>query len=581
VAGVSALAEPSRRRRRGTVAGVSGLLVAVLGSVAGVLGSLHLRGVVDVGLVVLIAVAGVVVGLLAQTFTERGARADEARQARGSMALKPGPIGRFGLAQTGVVGSGPQIRDWESYSGSIADSEIGAAVSEPGTVLVVSESAALARSASFAALNRNRSDAILLMPQTAEVLAELLDAPTSRLVRRDRTYVLWLDDLPRFLSGVRLRRYDKFLQSGVVTVVATAREGAWTRARELEDDDGVVARGLAARSRVVTIAAQSTEDAQNAVSLAPQMPDPTPPRFGRADREDGESKVLSGPTLVGVALMLAAAAFVGVEWKLAGLEEHAHETIAQSFAEIRGQHNGCGGVGVSPHAPVDGMADVVAVAHDSDICATADRVEIYAAGAQTLATKPTVQLALKPRPARTFRCIGPDPRDRCHTNWKNGLQVTLGAFSSPRTDLWMPLVIYRTHVGRYTVAALDQPHRPTGRMTTLWPSPAAANQFGVAKLEAHAVSVVAALAGHANESATLLLASRRLGAGDTLDVHAFALSLSGGNSARATCERGGRPDGTSPVQARLARGTPPAPAADAIRRAWLTYVRSGASLRCV
>src|SRR3954453_20293313 len=164
---MSARVAPTRRRRRFTLAGLSGLLVAVLGSVAGILGALGLQTAVNAALLVFITIAGVVVALVAQTLSERGALADQARQARRAMTLQPGPVRQFGLAGAGALGTSSFASDWASHAAGPADKRLGQALSNPGTVLVLGSHRDDPKAAAFAALARCKPDAVLLVPENA------------------------------------------------------------------------------------------------------------------------------------------------------------------------------------------------------------------------------------------------------------------------------------------------------------------------------------------------------------------------------------------------------------------------------
>ncbi len=439
------------------------LAVAVVAAVPAAISQLPIRQMAWALAVVLLAVVTYLIRYAMYRRGERRARQDRRDRVGDLLALWPLPT----AAEVDPAALG--IGEWSNgpsedpqgarYEARPIDDVLRTAVTT-GKIVVVLGARGSGKSRS--ALEALRADdqlgaAGLVVPADAGALRDLL-AARADAVRPDQRYVLWLDDLDRFLDGLRLRDLDRLVASDRVTVVGTLDDRAAEAVHAAGGDRAHALRGLMARAHRVTMPQQSSDDARRPDWLCsgpsayrPALPAEQPP-------SERPSAVALSATALG-ALLAAGLAFYAFS---VGLLKPA--TLSDRFGQIEAQRDDCGGVGLSPHGVEDVRSDLVVVHHQSDGCARSDLIQVFARRDGTLSKHPALSLQPPSRPREQARCIGPDGRDPCHVDIQGGQRVVVVALHNATTGHWIPVAIYPSKRG-YAVQPVPLP--PRSRSTTI------------------------------------------------------------------------------------------------------------------
>jgi hypothetical protein len=482
--GVGAPGASSERQQH--VAIWSALILALLTVVGTALNRLPLRVLVLLLALALIAVVTVLVNAgIARNSANRATREHIARlrslispwPPRSAATLSPYVLGVRSPAATISQG-----KLFPEYVARDLDPDVETAMQTAAIVLIVGPACAGKSRTAFEALgNAPRTrDALVLAPDDKNALTQLLAAPDC-ILEQDKKYVLWLDDLDRFLDDLHLRDLDGFICSpdpydnGAdevpgVTVVATLREDVFLSILDEGGDKAHVLRGFIARAERVVMRAELSPGEQE--RLAKAYPDaragasfvdvfgktllqlghpiyrdlqPAPPPPKRWSR-------LSLPPAAAGALAVGLAGLV----VFVGLRDGWTNPppLADVFKSIKSMDEPCGGVGVSPSAAESVQHDVVRILHRSDGCPESDVVQVFKRDDETLSSEPSSSFQPSSEQKAAFQCLGADRADQCHPDVVGGKQLIVGAWRDPVTQQRMPVAIYASGK-RYEVDALD------------------------------------------------------------------------------------------------------------------------------
>jgi hypothetical protein len=344
------------------------------------------------------------------------------------------------------------------------------------------------------------AESLVLAPDDNQALAELLAAPGC-VLERGRRYVLWLDDVDRFLDTLRLRDLDSFIRAadshgngateltGVI-VVATLRDDVFLEVINGGGDKAHVLRGLVARAeRVVVPAKLSTAEQERLADAYPDAPRGAsfrevfgetmvqlghpiyralPPAPGKARRRRSLSPSMAAVLAAG---LTAAVLFAGFEsgWT-------TPPPLAKRFDSLASADDACGGVGVSPNAAAAVQRDVVRVIHRGDGCSESDVVQVFRRDGDTLSAEPAAAFQPSSTQKALFQCLGPDTTDPCHPDVFGGKRIIVGAWQDPVSQQRMPIAIYPSGEGYEMVgldldspqaATVDRPQSPFAQPTSL------------------------------------------------------------------------------------------------------------------
>ena len=462
------------------------LVLALLTVAATALNSLPLRVVVLLFGLALLAVLTVLVNALVGSRARR--RATRERIAALRRLLNEWPPRSVAELSPYAVGVRPpaaaitQGALFPEYVRRDVDAAVGAALRSAPIVLLVGPACAGKSRTAFEALaNCTRTaQAVVLLPDDKQAMAKVLAAPGC-VIESKKRYVLWLDDLDRFLEELGPRELDRFIYAADsdhngaeevpgVTVVATLRDDVFLKILAEGGDTAHVLRGLIARAERIVVPATLSRDERERLAVAyPDAPAgesflevfgetmvqlghpiyraPVPPRAPRHRRRPSLSPVMAGA----LALALAVGAFAaGQRW---GWIEPP--VLEERFATLAAQEDPCGGVGVSPNTVAAVHGDVVQVVHRGDGCPESDIVKLFPRDGNTLAGRPAASFQPALEHKAKFQCLGPDRADPCHPDLFGGKRVIVGAWEDGVNQRRLPVAIYRGDGREYEIAALN------------------------------------------------------------------------------------------------------------------------------
>jgi hypothetical protein len=443
------------------------LAVALVAAVPPAISQLPIRQLAWVLAVVLLAVVTYLIRYAMDRRGERRARQDRRDRVGELLALWPLPT----AADVDPVALG--IGEWSDglsedpravrYEARPVDDVLRTAVAN-GKIVVVLGARGSGKSRS--ALEALRADdqlgaAGLVVPADAAALRDLL-AARADAVRPDARYVLWLDDLDRFLGGLRLRDLDRLIASDRVTVVGTLEDGAADAVLAGGGDRAHVLRGLMARADRVTMPGRTSDEERRHPWLC------SGPSAYRPGLEAEPAPSDKPPAVALWAMALGVILTAGLAFYAFNVGLFKPATLNDRFAEIEAQSDDCGGVGLSPHSADGVRSDLVVVHHQSDVgCRRSDLIEVFARRDGTLTKHPALSVQPPASPKEQARCIGPDGRDPCHVEIQGLQRVIIVALRNATTGHWIPVAI-RPSKGGYAVQPVPLP--PRSRDATTQPA---------------------------------------------------------------------------------------------------------------
>ena len=551
-------------------------LLTVLGTI---LNKLPLRTLVLCLGLALLAVLTVLVNAGFATRGRKIATRDQAtrlRQLLSSWPLrKPGDISAYSIGVRSPAASVTSGQLFPRYVERDIDEQVHEALALATVVLLVGPPCAGKSRTAFEALMKSgrTEDGGVIAPDDGTALAELLAHP-DWVTDPGQHYVLWLDDLERYLGDVRLRMLDAFIRtadphrhnaqdvSGVV-VVATLRDDVLQTIFADGGDRAHVLRGFIARAERIMVPAQLSADelarlaeaypnAPKGESFAEvfgatmlQLGHPlyTPPLPAPAS---GRRRPSLSP-VGAVALLVSLAVLLVIVGQRNGWMNPA--PLSDRFNALSARDDACGGSGLSPTTSGAVRSDVVRVIHKGDGCPESDVVEVYPRDGATLAAHRAFALQAGAEQKASFRCLGPDRADPCHPDVFGGKRVIVGEWVDPVSLERIPVAIYSSR-DTYVPVAIDVPE-PTAVAQSSSTSPALARRTRTLAvsdretgrswvLEGSPVQEAVMLPPRGDRGATLLAAyttGRRLNRPELLG-RAFELRLKDGRVAVGSVCRG-------------------------------------------
>jgi hypothetical protein len=473
----------SQTTQRATIGAALVLALLTVGATA--LNSLPLRVLVLLFGLALLAVLTVLVNALVGSRARRRATRERIVKLRRLLnEWPPRSVSELSPYAVGVRPPAAAITQgalFPEYVRRDVDAAVGAALRSAPIVLLVGPACAGKSRTAFEALaNCTRTaEAVVLLPDDKQALADVLAAPGC-VIEPNKRYVLWLDDLDRFLEKLGPRELDRFIYAADpdhngaeevpgVTVVATLRDDVFLKILAEGGDTAHVLRGLIARAEWIVVPATLTPAERERLAVAyPDAPPvesfleifgetmvqlghaiyraPVPPQVRRRQRPS------LSPVMAGVlALALAVGAFVaGQRW--GWIEPPALE---ERFATLAAHDDPCGGVGVSPTSVAAVHGDVVQVVHRGDGCPESDIVKLFPREGNTLAGRPAAAFQPAVEHRAKFQCLGPDRADPCHPDLFGGKRVIVGAWEDGVNQKRLPVAIYRGNGRKYEIVALN------------------------------------------------------------------------------------------------------------------------------
>ncbi len=353
------------------------------------------------------------------------------------------------------------------YAARALDDELRRALAEPGLVVVYGPPRAGKTRTAYEAVRQACPQAALLVPEDADGLASVL-------ARMDRLrpivpapYVLWLDELERFLPGIDLDALDRLTSDGDVRLVATIGQDALSAllaegspARSEQH----LARRLLARARAIPLPAPSAAERQEVADAAAvtsslsarlaagwqrvEIPPAPRPRRRRSPQDWA------------VFLLAVIAAGLAVWTLYDGFRFGWTEPppLEDQLARLNSEADACETLVASP-ADADPLKQsrrrlLVVVAH-RESCLDSDELRLYSHHAGRLRELATMRPS-GGRQRSAFACIGSD-RDPC-TVTLAGPPLFVGAFGEAGGGQTVPFAL-RPLDGQLRLMPLS-PHRP-------------------------------------------------------------------------------------------------------------------------
>jgi hypothetical protein len=450
----------------------AGVILGVLGVAGTLLDKVPLRVVV---LVLAILLLTVVTALVHAGFASRSERAATRNQAEAlrdmlsSWPLRtPGDMSAYALGVRSPAASVTGGQPAPQYVSRDVDPQVQEALTLGTVVLLVGPPCAgKSRTALHAVGTCERTqDARVIAPDDAQALRKLLRYP-DWVIDPGGHYILWLDDLDRYLSELHLRALDAFVRTadrdrsraadvGGVVVIATLREDAFRDIFRAGGDRAHTLRGFIARAERIYVPlrlsadelarlAEAYPDAPEGESFAEifgetmvQLGYPlyTPPQPSATHRARRRSlpPIVAGLTAVVLVLLLA---YVGLKSGWVN-----PPPMSERFSTLDSRDDPCGGTGMSPTTAEAVRGDVVRVVHRGDGCAESDLVEIYRRDGNTLAAHRAAALQAVADPKRSFHCLGPDRGDPCHPDIFGNKRVIVGGLVDSTSTQLVSVAIY-------------------------------------------------------------------------------------------------------------------------------------------
>ncbi len=285
-------------------------------------------------------------------------------------------------------------------------------------------------------------------------LAQALRARLSRMSSggskpRRQAYVLWLDELGRFLPGLDIDVLDQLAARGApLPIVATIDEHELAPllddpATEAQQTSRHRARRLLARARAIRVTAPSRDERAVSAALAQALaghpwhgwfPAPVPP----VQPAPRPARVTAMMGAVG-ALMLACALMTVAYGRARGFK--TPPDIQRQLADIRDSGPDCEHARASPaNARAITGRTVVVLAVRRALCPGPDEVRLYHKRADQLVSFTTLRLPAN-GPRRAFTCVGVTRKDPCAVTDENDARIVVGAFDDPSTHQAVPFAL--------------------------------------------------------------------------------------------------------------------------------------------